>query len=343
MPHETADDPSAGALQRAAQQAYSEGYRVGKQEEAENANRNQVALLETQVEKLCMELRAQGASQGVRTYGGENSNKFHDWLNDMTRLRAQLSADDSRTRTLCLQTLTGPAAEYCTRLVSENHDITWSQLRKALSDRYNDMADTQYARQALRRRVQKNGESVQNYFENLLTTARNAYTEEDLGDRFVQAQLTEIFTDGLRDDKIARRLIRAKPKTMDRALKIAAEEQQTSRAFNLRRGPERSEEPMDIDIGDKAATPITLANDEVVKLLRNLEIIADRIAHTLEENGRPTNPRANRPPRTYGPPRDTTNAPQGHRWTQDGRPICSSCKRPGHYRRDCSTGPSKNS
>ena len=202
---------------------------------------------------LQLELRAQGASNTIRTFGGEGSQRFNEWVNDINRLRVQLGAegqpaDDERTRILVLQSLSGPAADYVTRVVQESPSISWDDLHRKLSERYNDLADAQYARQTLRRIAQRKDEGVQNYFERLLAAAKNAYSGENIKDRFIQTTITETFVNGLQDDDVAKRLIRYQPKDMETALKYAVGEQQAKRAYNLRRGNVREgPEPMEVD------------------------------------------------------------------------------------------------
>lgn len=315
--------------QSALQQAYQQGFKNGQDE----ISIQQTRMMADQFEQLRLELRAQGASQNVRTFSGEGTHRFNNWLSDINRLRTQLSADDSRTRVLCLQTLTGPPVEFVTRLIQASPDISWTTLKKELSNRYNDMADLQFARQTLRRQTQKQGESVQNYFESLLTAAKNAYVGEDIDDRFIQAQLTEIFIDGLRDDHIARKLIRQRPEKLERALTLATEEQQAARAFQLRRGTPAADGPTPMEVDEMGATsrkpesPVQQLQkrvDQLENLLRQTTINNDRanalgtaanlrtIPHDLRPHypPPPQQPQWNRypPSQQYCPPRLSTSS-----------------------------------
>ena len=228
-------------------EAYTKGYTTRRDEEVikdlqlkDNMRKGMDAIK--------LELRMQGCSSKIRPFGGENSEKFQAWTQDMERSLAQLGNDSTRARTLALQTLVGPAADFATREIRSNPEISWDELRTKLDARYNDMADLAYARQKLRRMTQSRSESVQNYFERLMVHARHAYGDAQLRDRFVQQQLVEIFLDGMLDDHMVRRLIRSKPATLDRALELATSEQQAKKAFDLRRGhnPEE-EEDMNVD------------------------------------------------------------------------------------------------
>ena len=239
----------AAQLQRApedVQKAYTNGYAKRQQEDfvKDEELKNRVAK---GMQDIMLELRMQGCSNHVRAFGGESSEKFQSWLQDVERNLALVGHDDARARALVLQTLTGPAADFATREIKQNPEISWADLRNKLDARYNDMADLTFARQKLRRIAQAKGESVQNYHERLMVNAAHAYGEGQLNESFVQLQLVEIFVDGLADDHMVRRLIRLRPSTLAAALKQATSEQQATKAFDLRRGLRPGEEPMEVN------------------------------------------------------------------------------------------------
>ena len=239
----------AAQLQRAPEdvkQAYTNGYAKRQQEDfvKDEELKNRVAK---GMQDIMLELRMQGCSNHVRAFGGESSEKFQSWLQDVERNLALVGHDDARARALVLQTLTGPAADFATREIKQNPEISWTDLKNKLDARYNDMADLAFARQKLRRLTQARGESVQNYHERLMINAAHAFGEEQLNESFVQLQLVEIFIDGLTDDHMVRRLIRLRPSTLAVALKQATSEQQATKAFDLRRGLRPGEEPMEVN------------------------------------------------------------------------------------------------
>ena len=227
-------------------EAYARGYakRVDEDAVKDEDLKNKVAK---GMEDIMLELRMQGCSTHIRSFGGESSEKFQSWLQDIERNLALVGHDDARARALVLQTLTGPAADFATREIKQNPDITWAELKALLDARYNDMADLAYARQKLRRMAQSKRESVQNYYERLMIHAAHAFGDEQMKESFVQLQLVEIFVDGLSDDHMVRRLIRLKPNTLADALRLATSEQQAKKAFDLRRGLRPGEEDMEVN------------------------------------------------------------------------------------------------
>ena len=261
------------------QQAYNQGFT-----DAEGKMNNlQLDTIKNSFDALTLEIRAQGSSNSVRSYDGEGTQRFNEWTADMNRLRAQLSADDTRTRVLVLQTLSSGAAEFATRIIQENPNISWKELHKTLSDRFNEYSDQQYARQTLKRISQRKSESIQTYFERLLMAAKNAWLGEDLKDKYIQQQLAEIFTDGLKDDHVARKLIRTRPKTMDEALKTASEEVQNHKSFDLRRGGSKQHiEPMDVDvISVEKDTKFDAVLTNILGATQSLATVGEQIKNSL--------------------------------------------------------------
>ena len=202
-------------------------------------------LLAHHFTRLEQEMRANGVLNRIGTFSGEGSGtKFTEWKKAMDRVKVALKADDDRMRFLTLQSLTGQAAEYASSLVREDANITWTSLKDHLRERYSDLADVLYARQRLRRLKQKRGETVQNYFQRIVSLAEESYTSEELTQDVLQGEMIEIFVYGLTDAGTAKRLLRYRPKNMAAALKLATTEQSANRTFELRRS---HEEPMEVD------------------------------------------------------------------------------------------------
>ena len=195
--------------------------------------------------RLEAELRAAGAHSHIGTFSGEgDGSKFTQWTKDMERVRIALQANDERMRFISLQTLSGQAAEFAAGLIKADPNMTWDQLHSHLRSRYSDLADTMFARQKLKRTRQKNGESVQNFYQRIISLAEESYPGHNLTNNVLQEQLIEIFVDGLLDNSMAKRLLRARPGNMTAALHLATQEQQATRTYELRRG----EQPMEVDV-----------------------------------------------------------------------------------------------
>ena len=193
--------------------------------------------------RLEAELRAAGAHNRVGTFSGEgNGAQFTQWMKEMEHVRIALKADDDRMKFIALQTLSGQAAEFAAGLVKTDAQLSWDRLHAQLRERYSDMADVHFARQHLKRVKQKKGESVQNFFQRMVSLAEQSYPGQ-MTDNILQEQLIEIFVDGLLEPNMAKRLIRARPQNMAAALHMATQEQQAIRTYELRRG----ETPMEVD------------------------------------------------------------------------------------------------
>ena len=75
---------------------------------------------------------------------------------------------------LATLTLGGSAGMFSSRVLKENANLQWSELRKKLKQRYSDVADPAFALEKFRRTHQNKGESIQNYAERLRAAAAEA-------------------------------------------------------------------------------------------------------------------------------------------------------------------------
>ena len=338
-----------------AQRAYEEGYRRATTEFNEAMESRRTSELAGCFKDLQMEMRAQGVANSVRKFGGESSLCFTEWCRDMERARQIVQGDDERMRGLTLHTLTDSCADFCSRLIEENVNITWEELKKALEERYSDQADLQYARLTLRKKKQKKDESVQTFYEELISTAKEAYRGQNLQDRWIQATLIEIFIEGVLDSKLAKRLIRRNPTTLEEALKVASDEIQAEKSFQLRRGSDtrRSEAPMEIDNVNEPAVPAALQQlmTQLLTATTALKQCAEQQARPKIDHGRagalaaasqlrPPTAYQGRPQVSATPYQSRTRDPSG--WTTEGKPICFGCRGIGHMKRECPSTPSKN-
>ena len=315
--------------------AYNQGYSNRASLGDERTVRHNEAVLEA-MQKMQLELRAQGATQHLQSFAGEGSEKFRLWLQDLERTLTQLGGDDARARVLVLQTLSGPAADFATREIKKNNAITWKKLKEKLTERFSDLSDLTLARQKLRRMVQGKSESVQNFYERLLNTARIAYEEEKLDEDYIQQQLVENFLDGLTDDGMVRRLIRLKPATLDKALEHATAEQQAQKVFNLRRGhtTESEHTPMEVDVVSAPSEQLTTTLQGITETLVSMQ----QAIQTLVSN------QGTQQPSSYGnQPRDAqgrfvaqSDVPQSRNRPQTLSNIeCYNCRRLGHFASQC--------
>ena len=270
-----------------------------------------------------MELRAQNLARQIREFKGDGSRHFHDWLRDVERVGAALEATPEKFKALAFMTLKGTAVDFLSHILRENPNISWPALHHHLMTQFSDRSDEHLAKQKLRRLSQHKGETIQSFCERILALAEDAYPAQNLGNPLVQAALIDTLTEGVLDDSMARKLIRNRPPTFAMAQAIANEEQQTNRAFSLR----RRDEPMEID-------ELRSSNLEIKEIKEQLAGLSEKFSEILAI-GRPVGQDSgvNRQ-RTGTRPQKTDGASQ-HQWTTDGKPICSFCKKVGHTQAKC--------
>lgn len=312
---------------------------------------SQETIVTAALQSLVQEIRVSSLTKHVRTYQGEGTAKFYQWLTDMDQLSNTVDSD--RMCVLATLTLGGPAGLYVARLTKT--PITWTDLRRRLRDRYGEAEDPRIAREKLRNIRQNKGETVQNYAERLRAAADDLFDNIDSDE--AQGMLVDTFQRGLKDDRLARVLIRKNCKSLDELENEAITEQQTEKIFHLYRRDEQ--EPMEVDV---------VKRDEVQELRKTVSELEKKLEQTKrvpprqqpQTQRRYNNQRQGQsypqttpppPPHMYGPPTRPVPPPphmytypppplptQRHRWTPDGRPICSTCGRIGHKSRTCRAG-----
>lgn len=327
------------------------------------------------LKNVVQELRIQSLTKHVRTFHGEGTTKFSNWLRDMDQLSP--SIDSERMCILATLTLGGSAGSFVSRTLKSEPQTTWEQLRKSLKERYSDLTDPALAQERCRQLHQKKGESVQNFAERLRSAAIDAY--DDVNVPHVQKSLVETFQRGITDDSLARKLIRKKYEKLEDAITFATDEVRADRTFEMYRHAHTTEEPMEIDIVQQTTETETLGKiqENIKRLSEQLDKVSKQIRPQNRNFGprrtqstppprqtsgpqygqdRPSHPppsapagrnvpnsaestgapaRAQLPDFSRPPPRAPATPRSRYQWTQDGRPICAACGKIGHVYRQC--------
>ena len=96
------------------------------------------------IKDVVQELRVQSLTKHVRSFNGEGAAKFSNWLKDMEQLSA--TCDETRMCVLASLTLGGSAGTFVARMLKENTQITWTDLKKRIKERYSDLTDPALAK-----------------------------------------------------------------------------------------------------------------------------------------------------------------------------------------------------
>jgi len=73
----------------------------------------------------------------------------------------------------------------------------WADMKQALTERFSNLSDVQYALQQLKRLKQGVSESM----------AELAFVNQDINNPIIQHQLNDVLIDGLKEDVIVRKII----------------------------------------------------------------------------------------------------------------------------------------
>ena len=140
----------------------------------------------------------------IRDFSGEGAKRFRDWLKDMERVGNAIDTDGERYKSLALQTLWGPAADFVARRLEETPNMNWQQLKQQLLRQYSDEGEAHLALLKLRRLKQAKGESVQNFGDRIMSLAGEAYLRQNPNNPLIQSALVEVLMEGVSNNAIAR-------------------------------------------------------------------------------------------------------------------------------------------
>ena len=260
---------------------------------------------------LQLEIRAQSMIKRIRHFSGEGSHCFHDWIRDVEIAGIVLQADDERYKTLVLQTLKGPAADFVAFLIKLDQTIKWPEIRQALFEQYTGINNAELATKKLHHLRQNDGESVQNFAMRIMMLAEDTYTGQDLNNPLIQAALIETLANGVQDNGVATTLIRENPIKFERAVAIA--KQQTTRSFNT-------------CCGQESIKVNTLNNkDGSSEFSHKLDKLVDSLDQLAKGN------KSGKVAKNTG----TRDGKSKFRWTEDDKPICNYCSQMGHTQNKC--------
>ena len=278
-------------------------------------------LIASSFRNLQLELRAAKLGEKISDFSGDSSRRFHAWIRDIETMGLAVEATDGTMRSLAVQSVRGHAAEFLSRIIAENPQGTWELIKARMTAQFSDESDREIALQKLRKLKQNKGETIQSFGERIRKTARDAYPGQNLENPIISEVLVGTLIEGSISDKIAQKLIRSHPDSFEGAMQLALREQQNTRLFELR----RKEEDMEIDAVSSCDThkPGAKETEFYEKLIARLESLEKGASKPQTPNYRenPTSKRSK--PRIE------------YKWTEDGRPVCNYCAKPGHKWLEC--------
>ena len=179
-------------------------------------------------------LGTQNAQASLTKYSGDPK-KFQDWIRSLEKYQLLVGrSQDHDKKAFALHSAEGPVSDFLVRYFKTNPLSTWTDVLNELKARFDDIVDRQHGLQVLRTTKQKKDETIQVFAERLLYVAEQAWPGEDLNQVLIQRQILDIFVDGIMENQIARKVLRENPNTLSAAVKIAVDEQNLTRKFQLR-------------------------------------------------------------------------------------------------------------
>jgi hypothetical protein len=221
------------------------------------------------------------------------TDRFMEWLRQIDRLGALKGLNDTAMKELCTSTLVHDAADYCARLITENEDIEWKDLRTLLCKRYSSYATGFTARHTLRCIKQGANESIQSLAERIMLLADSAYTPHERKDEFFETELIDTLAQAVTDPRTLRAFIDKRPATFDEGVKLALSIQNSQLIYQMvSRSPfdrrsdrveSRIEQPMEVNAMRKVAENATMISKEQTSLLNGLMLGQKQTSMALKQ------------------------------------------------------------
>ena len=156
------------------------------------------ANLTQELTNVSQALTAQGISNIVLRFDG-NPKNYREWIKSIEKYAVLVNIPEARKKLIAYQSSGGAVSGFIQRYMTANPNNTWAQLKEQLAVRFSDVTDAQMALSLLRCVRQKQGETIQNYSERILSLAEEAFDNQ--GGDAVERQLIDIFADGLINDQ----------------------------------------------------------------------------------------------------------------------------------------------
>lgn len=203
---------------------------------------HQIQVLTNQIARQTETNSHQGVAMTIKSFDGTHISDFKNWIVAIEKYAFIHSLNDDKKKLITYQSSSGAVSDYIKRFLDTRQGDNFETLKSELSHRFSDITDRAHAFSLLGKTKQKFGEGVQIYAERLLILAREAYDNvQDGAAALVDQQLIEFFIDGLREDAIKLKILRDKPTTYERAVKLAMDEQNLRTRFTMRSNKDRSD------------------------------------------------------------------------------------------------------
>ena len=188
------------------------------------------------VQNISRQLETNDLVATIHHFDGQNRDSFRKWRKDLCRAALENNpVDDLYMRKLVSRTVKDTASDFWSEIRTQNPAITWAEIQTAFDNRFRTFVDAQLAKQKLPRLRQEKRETLHSFAQRIVDTAREAYTDTQIGSEVVSDIMREIFLNGMIDLKSSQRIIRESPKDLTTALDSAIKEEMLNESFKIRR------------------------------------------------------------------------------------------------------------
>lgn len=189
-------------------------------------------------------LRGESFLKNIQPLTCKEDGGYMIWLEDMERYFKVVHVVEEEKCQAALLTTRGTVGQYLHRLISNNPQITWNELKNSIKEYYGFISNPEARLVELVNIKQGRTEGIQDYMQRVVRLAESAYVGLDGRNEVVAKQVQGFFIKGLRDRDIKMAVMKHEPQTLEAAYQKALSELKWK--IRLDANSECEEEPMEI-------------------------------------------------------------------------------------------------
>jgi len=169
-------------------------------------------------------LRGESLLKNIHPLVRKEDGGYRTWLEDMERYFQVVRVAEEDKCQAALLTTGGAVGQYIYRLVNNNSQMTWNELKHSLGEYYGVVSDPNGRLVELANIKQGRTEGIQDYMQRVLRLAEGAYVGTDGRNEVAVKQVLGFFIEGLRERDIKLTVMKDEPQTLEAAYQKALSE-----------------------------------------------------------------------------------------------------------------------
>ncbi len=269
----------------------------------------------------------------ISVQDGINKTALREWIEEISSAKEWCNASEAVTLYTVGYLVKGRLDLGIRRWIRDFNnpgtEVSWEYIKNQIAIEFLDADEAEHLRRKLTLMKQSGKQDVKEFSREFDQAVHLAYTDIELAVPLILEMVVRAFITSLRDENVKMLVHMGRPLT----LKAAYEAGRTADRARTLATEVRTEEPMEVGATRTAPTPPpNPKQQDSASLVQTIDL--------LTKNLKAMEARLNKAESVHPMRRGRGNGPvllkqKGSlTWTEDGRPICYRCQRPGHMAKD---------